>query len=128
MKGTGVAIGGLLAIIGLIIYEQISKPVNAAASTTSSTIAPSTTTAPAPSGSAMNNAAQSLPKFSEGANPSIIDFSATPVFNGSAWTCPNGDLPYYDPNTQTVYCVLPGMNPNSAEAGNPLSTALGDGL
>lgn len=130
MKGSGLLIGGLAAVIALILFEQSQKPASAIAP--ASTPAPmpansgvntisgagSPTATPAPTVSGANTAAQSLPQFSEVANVTIIDQSATPVFNGTSWTCPNGDLPYYDPSTQTVYCVLPGLTPNSVPPGD----------
>lgn len=131
MKGGGLIAGGLLAVIALIIYEQyVKNSVKAAIPNTGlqganvtilsegGTLGPITETpapgqlASSPAGptpSPLTVAAQSLPKFSEGVDPSVVDFGVSPSFNGTEWTCPGGDIPYYDPATQTVYCVLPGL-------------------
>jgi hypothetical protein len=120
----GLLIGGLAAVILVILYEQkgnVSVPIAAmapAVSTSASgagTGAPLTsavTVPPVPTGQ-MAQAAASLPQFSSAQNPSIIDIEEAPVWNGTAWTCGDGDVAYYDPQTQTVYCVLPGMIPAS---------------
>lgn len=109
-------IGGLAAIIALILYEQSQKPATAAVvGATTGMPAPAVTIpppAPATAPTTMNAAASTLPQFSASVNPTVIDMDATPSFNGRNWTCPNGDLPYYDPSSDTVYCVLPGLNPN----------------
>lgn len=110
---SGLLIGGLAAIIALILYEQSQAPAMAVTSATmpapAVTIPPQT---PATAPSTMNAAARTLPQFSASVNPTVIDMDAVPSFNGRTWTCPNGDLPYYDPSSDTVYCVLPGLNPS----------------
>lgn len=124
MKGGGLIAGGLLAVIALIIYEQFQKnaiasmvivpgmptPITALENPSpGATVALTPGSSPSTPQSPLTVAAQSLPKFSEGVDPSVVDFGVSPSFNGTEWTCPNGDIPYYDPATQTVYCVLPGM-------------------
>lgn len=145
MKGGGLIAGGLLAVIALIIYEQYMK--NKIVPTKATTPGPNlaqaavqpvgvtlTNTNPndlatlTPGQTATNAAAQLLPQFSEGADPSIIDFSATPSFNGTEWTCPNGDTPYYDPETKTVYCVLAGAVPSGGASGVTIQHSVLDNI
>lgn len=119
-SGINLAIGALIAVIALIFYERKQSVAATHASgqipTVSPTIgvtlqgpnAPQLKNSPAPL-STLNAAAQRLPQFSQAADPSVVDISAVPTFDGKNWTCPNGDIPYYDASTQSVYCVLPGV-------------------
>ena len=113
-------IGGLVAVVGLILYEQAHRPaanvtgtspVNAAATsaTTGQAAAPVATAISTPPSMPVSN----LPQFDSSQNGSIIDLSQSPSYNGSEWTCANGSMPYYDPHAGTVFCVLPGMQPQS---------------
>lgn len=116
----GIILGGLMGVILLILYENSQKtsastpattaPVTAATGATSTTGAVSSSTT-VQATSASQAAALTLPQFSSLQSYSIVDTSATPSFIGGAWSCPNGDIPYYDPSTGSVYCVLPGMSP-----------------
>jgi hypothetical protein len=112
----GILLGGLIGVILLILYEN---------SQNGAPVLPGVSSAPAPSQPAASQpvsttvqatlssqaAALKLPQFSSLASYSIVDTSATPSFIGGQWSCPNGDIPYYDPSTGSVYCVLPGMSP-----------------
>jgi len=116
-------IGGLIGLIGLILYEQSQKaatmPASASGSSPANAAAPSAAAGQVPASvstpisTAPSEPVTGLPQFDSSQNGSIIDLSQSPSWNGSAWTCANGSIPYYDPNAGTVYCVLPGMQPQS---------------
>ena len=116
-------IGGLIGLIGLILYEQSQKaatmPASASGSPPANAAAPSAAAGqvPAPVATAISTPpsmpVSNLPQFDSSQNGSIIDLSQSPSYNGSEWTCANGSMPYYDPHAGTVFCVLPGMQPQS---------------
>lgn len=125
------AIGGLLAVIALILYENSRKgasalapapgvaapaPMNPASSASASTPISAAAAPPSIAG---------LPQFSSADSGSIIDVNATPSFIGGVWGCPGGDVPYYDPTTGTVYCVLPGMTPQVDDGSDSILNQLG---
>jgi hypothetical protein len=119
MSPAALAIGGLLAVVGLILYEQTKTAAASVSAPPSSVVSASsgqeiTAKAPSQPQSSLQQAAQSLPQFSAADNPSIIDIGASASWNGQSWTCPNGDQPYYDPSLNAVYCVLPGVIPGSS--------------
>lgn len=120
----GLLIGGLVAVIGLILYEQ-SKKIAPAQSTVPLTAAGIPTTLQPPvvpvsvigSATGADAAAALLPQFDSTAASSLIDLSQSPVLTGGAYHCQGGSVAYYDPRTATVYCVIPGGNPASENGG-----------
>lgn len=114
----GLLLGLLVGVVGLILYEQAqAKPVitgPAAAPSIAAQSNPIAASAPAASApSSITAATAALPQFDSAANGSIIDLSQQPAFNGTGFTCSKGSVPYYDPRTQVVYCVIPGAAPQS---------------
>jgi len=123
----GLLLGLLVGVVGLILYEQSQKTSPAAsqaaatgaASATAPSANPVAVAVPAAtSGSGLIAATAALPQFDSIANSSIIDLSQQPVFSGFGFSCKNGSIPYYDPSTQVVYCVIPGAAPQSSEGNN----------
>ena len=113
----GLIIGALVGVVALILYEQSQKTTPAAsqaAAAATPSANPVAVAAPAAtSGSGLIAATDALPQFDSVANSSIIDLSQQPVFSGFGFSCANGSIPYYDPKTQAVYCVIPGAAPQA---------------
>ena len=119
----GLIIGALVGVIALILYEQTQKPAISSAAAAASAAAPQDNAiaevAPAASSTTgLEAATAKLPQFDSTANASIIDLSQHPAFNGTGFTCNGGSVPYYDPKTQAVYCVIPGAAPTVNEGDN----------
>ena len=122
-------IGVLVGVVALILYEQGQKTVPAvtgAAAASSGVNTSANPIAATPAAGTFASASAKLPQFNAAQNGSIIDLSQQPVFNGMEFTCSGGSVPYYDPSTQTVYCVIPGAQPNSNDGSGALSGAVSD--
>ncbi|MHB8674719.1 MAG: hypothetical protein ACYDAK_13715 [Candidatus Limnocylindrales bacterium] len=131
----GLLLGLLVGVVGLILYEQAqakpvvtgsAAPAAAAAPPQSNPIAAAAPAVSAPS--SITAATAALLQFDSTANSSIIDLSQQPAFNGTGYTCKNGSIPYYDPRTQAVYCVIPGALPQSSMGDNIITDSVGSSL
>ena len=130
----GLLLGLLVGVVGLILYEQTkNKPTATAAAAaprpavtsggggSTSGPQPSNPIASSPTLTNTNPGVDNsilLPQFDSANQSSIIDLSQQPALTPNGWNCQNGSIPYYDPRTQLVYCVLPGMNPQSSSEPN----------
>ena len=119
----GLILGALVGVVALILYEQAKKTAPVAAKSAAPSSGNSSSSGPQPSNPiasspgmltntnpGVDNSAL-LPQFDSANQSSIIDLSQQPALTPNGWNCQNGSIPYYDPRTQLVYCVIPGASP-----------------